>query len=439
MQSFEPAPASTFPSAPAPQPAVPLEPTRSSERIVTLDVLRGIALFGVLTANIWLWFSGIQFLFPGVRAELGRLSLDSAAFMFVSVFISGKAIRTFSFLFGLGFALQLMRAEARGRTVAPTYMRRLSVLLVFGAAHAVLLWYGDILFAYALLGFGLLLFRHRTQQTVLVWAVIMLFIPILLASVPLVRSVIRGRPNTEAADTMRAQNAEHNKRMLTAFGSAEPGQVVRANLTMWRRMYISPLAIFYAHLFGFFLLGLYAGRMRLFEHAMTYRRQMRFAALVGIPIGIVLAFGEGYLRMKYGGPASSALPWFPLVFSAIDIFSATPFALGYIAAATLLLEHARWRRLLGTFAPVGRMALSNYLSQTLICLAIFYAGGLFGHFRPALNLIIAIAIFAVQMRLSAWWLARFRFGPMEWLWRSLTYGEMQPMRIPRLTPVEQPV
>jgi uncharacterized protein len=172
---------------------------------------------------------------------------------------------------------------------------------------------------------------------------------------------------------------------------------------------------------------------------MTYRRQMRFAALVGIPIGIVLAFGEGYLRKKYGGPASSALPWFPLVFSAIDIFSATPFALGYIAAATLLLEHARWRPLLGTFAPVGRMALTNYLSQTVICLTIFYAGGLFGHFRPALNLIIAIAIFAVQMRLSAWWLARFRFGPMEWLWRSLTYGEMQPMRIARLTPVEQPV
>jgi uncharacterized protein len=160
---------------------------------------------------------------------------------------------------------------------------------------------------------------------------------------------------------------------------------------------------------------------------------------VGIPIGIVGALGEAYLRMKYGGPATVSLPWFPLVFMTVDLLSATPFALGYIAAATLLLEHTRWRPVLGAFAPVGRMALTNYLSQTVICLAIFYGTGLFGHFRPALNLLIGIAIFAVQMRLSAWWLTRFRFGPMEWLWRSLTYGEMQPMRIPRLTAVEQPV
>ena len=432
MQSLESAPAPTFQTTPA------LHPTDSGERIATLDVLRGIALFGVLAANIWLWFSGVQFLFPGIRTELARLSADSIAFMFVSVFISGKAIRTFSFLFGLGFALQMMRAEARGRPVVPVYVRRLVVLLVFGALHAVLLWYGDILFAYALLGFALLLFRRRTRRTVLVWAVIMLFIPILFASVPLVRSVVRGRANTEAADVTRAQNAEHNKKMLAAFGSAEPRQVVRANLTMWRRFYISPLAIFYAHLFGFFLLGLYTGRMRLFEQAMTYRRRLRTLALAGIPIGLALALTEGYLRMKYGGPASVALPWFPLVFTTVDILSGTPFALGYIAAATLLLEHPRWRPVLGAFAPVGRMALTNYLSQTVICLAIFYAGGLFGHFRPALGLLIALAIFAVQMRVSAWWLSRFRFGPMEWLWRSLTYGEMQPMRIPQLTPVEQP-
>src|SRR5215216_712604 len=130
-----------------------LQPTASSERIVTLDILRGIALFGVLAANIWLWFSGIQFLFPAALSELRRLSPDSIAFFMIGIFISGKAIRTFSFLFGLGFALQMMRAEARGTGIARVYVRRLVVMLAFGIIHGVVFWYGDILATYALLGF----------------------------------------------------------------------------------------------------------------------------------------------------------------------------------------------------------------------------------------------------------------------------------------------
>jgi uncharacterized protein len=120
------------------------------------------------------------------------------------------------------------------------------------------------------------------------------------------------------------------------------------------------------------------------------------------------------------------------------VLSTTPFAFGYIAMATLLLDQARWRTVLGAFAPVGRMALTNYLAQTVICLAIFYGGGLVGRFQPALGLIIGTMVFVAQMGLSAWWLHRFRFGPAEWLWRSLTYGQLQPMRIERI-PTAVPV
>jgi uncharacterized membrane protein YeiB len=124
-------------------------------------------------------------------------------------------------------------------------------------------------------------------------------------------------------------------------------------------------------------------------------------------------------------------------YGADDVHGA-PFALAYIATATLLLEHPRLKPWMGLFAPVGRMALTNYLSQTLICIAIYYYGGLFGSFRPALGLLIACSIFMTQIAFSSWWLSRYRFGPMEWLWRSMTYGHMQPVRIPRFEPVEQP-
>jgi uncharacterized protein len=154
----------------SPEPA-PLTPVAPGDRILALDVLRGIALFGVLAANIWLWFSGVIFRFPDYNAEIWSLSPDGLAFLFVAFFISGKAITTFSLLFGIGFAVQMMRAEAKGRGIGRHHSRRLAILLLFGAIHAVFLWYGDILVAYALLGFGLLLFRRRSQRTALIWAV----------------------------------------------------------------------------------------------------------------------------------------------------------------------------------------------------------------------------------------------------------------------------
>jgi len=164
-------------------------PVTPRERIATLDVLQGIALLGVVIANVWLLFSGAWFTFPGVLDELRVLSLDAVEFHGIGLFVSGKAISTFSFLFGLGFAIQMLRAADRGVTIAPVYRRRLTVLPLFGLAHAMLLWYGDILIIYALLGFLLLAFQKRADRTLLVWAgVFMIAIPLALASIPLITS-----------------------------------------------------------------------------------------------------------------------------------------------------------------------------------------------------------------------------------------------------------
>jgi uncharacterized protein len=426
-------------AAPTDQPATrPLAPVAPGERILALDVLRGIALFGVLTANIWLWFSGVVFRFPDYNAEVWSLSPDSIAFLFIAFFISGKAITTFSFLFGLGFAVQMQRADARGRSIGRHHSRRLAILLLFGAIHAVFIWYGDILMAYALLGFALLLFRKRQDRTLLVWAAVLIVaVPIVLGSVPVVMSAVKPDAGPEPA-VILAEMSERNNSNLAFFASAEPAQIVRGNLQMLKQQWLTPKATFLLSIFGIFLLGLYAGRRRLFEDPAAHRPLLRRIMLWGFPLGVV---GTGLnLALRSMSPEQFfAISWMPLAMAVTIAVSMVPFALAYIATATLLMQRPAWRDRLALFAPVGRMALTNYLAQSAICIALYYGGGLVGVAGPLFGLVLALVIFPAQMLFSAWWLARFRYGPMEWLWRSLTYGRVQAMRLESTTaPVAQP-
>jgi uncharacterized protein len=272
-------------SVPAPGAPTLLTPVKPGERILTLDVLRGIALFGVLAANIWLWFSGIIFRFPAYNAEVWSFSADGVAFLFIAFFISGKAITTFSLLFGLGFAVQMMRAEARGRSIVRHHSRRLAILLLFGATHAVLLWYGDILMAYALLGFGLLLFRKRRDTTVLAWAVVFIaVVPILGSTVPLVMSALNPDAGPEPAVVL-GEMAERNTGLLALFASGDPVQIVRGNLRMLQQQWLTPEALFLVIVFGIFLLGLYAGRRRIFENPRRTARSCAGWSCTGSPWG----------------------------------------------------------------------------------------------------------------------------------------------------------
>jgi uncharacterized protein len=380
----------TEPAAPAPR---PLEPVAATERIFTIDVLRGIALFGVLVANVWLWFSGAVFLFPGLRTELHRLTIDSIAFYSIAIFVSGKALSTFSFLFGLGFAVQMLRAEARGARIVPVYSR-------------------------------------RTDKTVLVWAIVLVFVlPLVLGSVPLLLHVAGKGPDKPPAERVVEMTRE-NRDTLALFTSDSYPRIVRGNLRMLRDMYISPKALGMFMFLGLFLFGLYAGRRRILENPERHRRLLHRLVAWGFPLGLVGTLAGIALRTVFDVETMIAIPWFPLAMMASMAFGTIPFALAYIAAATLLVQQPAWHARLKPFGPVGRMALTNYLSQTVMCLTIFYGGHLVGVYRPALYLLISLAIFVLQMWWSAWWLARYRFGPMEWVWRSLTYGRAQPMRLP---------
>jgi uncharacterized protein len=405
-----------------------LAPVFEPERIVTLDVLRGIALLGVCVANVWLWFSGIAFRFPGYREELHRFSLDSAVFFAIAVFVSGKAISTFSFLFGHGFAIQMLRAESRGRSVVPAYVRRLTVLLILGIAHMTLLWYGDILAAYAALGFVLLLFRKRKDRTLLVWAAILLVaVPLLLGGIPWAFAAA-GSP---LPTPNLAEIAKQNAATLAAFQNGPYPEIVRENLHQAGKFYAGRKMPWLLFVLGLFLIGLYAGRRRVFEDVASHRLAFRKIARWGLSIGLPASMVTAVLQSTTEPDVVLARPELMLVLMTISMAGTIPLAAGYVATATLALEHPEWQRRFGIFAPAGRMALTNYLTQTVVMLLIFYpyGAGLVGRTGPAFGLVIALAVYAVQMVISRVWLTYFRFGPLEWVWRSLTYGALQPMRI----------
>ena len=421
-------PHATEHAASSPASASTLTPVKPGERILTLDVLRGIALFGVLAANIWLWFSGVTFRFPEYRDEVWRLSADAVAYHSIWFFISGKAITTFSLLFGIGFALQMTRAGARGRSIVRHHSRRLAVLLAIGAVHAFFIWYGDILMAYSVLGFALLLFRKRRERTLLAWAVsLVLILPVLFGSVILVMATVGTEAGPEPTAVL-AEASERNTEILALFASAEPARVFEGNLRMLREQWLSPKSAMLVTLLGIFLLGLYVGRRRILEDPAAHRALLWRVVAFGFPIGIA-GTTVGWLLTSIPPAEATALPWLPLAVMTSVALGTFPLAFAYIGAATLLLQHPAWRGPLSSFAPVGRMALTNYLAQSVLCVGIYYGGGLVGRAGPFFGLLLAVGVFALQMVWSAWWLARFRFGPMEWVWRSLTYGQVQPMRL----------
>lgn len=390
-------------------------PVTEGERLSLLDALRGFALAGVLLANLNS-LTLYEFLSPEQRAALPTAGFDHWARMALVFFVSKKFLTLFSLLFGVGFAVQLMRAEARGGELVPTYARRLVVLLVIGLAHGTLLYWGDILRFYAVLGFVLLLFR-RASSRALLWT------GVALACVgwPLLRAVADPfvGPLLQRLPSRRTASAE----TFAIFSDSRYVEVVWRNpvqdLTDVAQFWYLPLFVL-----GTFLLGFWAGRQRVFHdphrHRALLRRIFAGSLLVGVAGNAV-----GFLDL----PAHV-----PVLGTSIALAASTsgPVALGvaYATAFALLFLRPAWRRRLEVLAPVGRMALTNYLGQAVVCVPVFYGFGL--GVGPQLGIPGRLATFALlfgaQIVFSHWWLTRFRFGPAEWVWRSLTYLRLQPMR-----------
>ena len=394
-------------------------PTVPEQRIESLDILRGFALFGILWMNM-------------PRGGQGGL-VSSVANWMCTFLAQGKFITIFGFLFGTGFALQWIRSAKQGRGIVALWLRRLLVLFLIGVCHCVFVWDGDILTDYALFGAYLLAVHRLPQKAILVLAVVVYATFLVSDEVAFTRRIARETGAVEASRIDPARLRERRKRMLAReaayYATVSYPQLVRDNWDDLRTRFGGRWRIFLpGHVFVLFLLGLWSGRRGILQDSRSHARFLRRFVFWGLPAALTLCFGQSLHETLISG---GHISW--LGGSALRIggdIGQRVLGLTYAAAILLLLQSEQWCPRLTQLKWAGRMALTNYLMQSVAFNAVAYGYGLgmYSKITDAIALLYSVVFFVAQVWLSRWWLTRYRFGPVEWLWRSLTYGRPQPWR-----------
>jgi uncharacterized protein len=397
------------------QPLSDLTPIARGERLDHVDAIRGLALFGVLLVNLYTHTELV--LTEASVAAMPTAAIDPLFGFVIDVLWEGKAQALFSMLFGFGFALQMQRLSARGADATAVYLRRLGVLLVLGFAHLFLVFLGDILHIYALMGLLLLLARPLPDR-VLLWAGLALSIlawPVfhlwLAASAP-----PGGEPPLEQ---VWAQGTAIRDALFR--GSDYGAYVAEA----WRGNFAEYLATpmfpaYCAYVFGRFLLGYWVARRGFLTDAAAHEALLAHLRPIMLWGGLVLALLAQAL--EHAGDALP--PLLALLASPLEEISKLVLAAGYALWLLHWVRSGRFAAFARGLAAVGRMALTNYLMHSLAYLFVLYGFGLglLPYTGALVSLLLALGVFALQIALSRWWLARRRFGPAEYLWRWATYG-----------------
>ncbi len=395
-----------------------------SERLLHLDVLRGFALFGILLVNFEWFVRPLQAIATG--AEPGLAGADLVADVAVRVLAEGKFYPLFSMLFGAGFALMFERARARHAPFWGLYLRRLFLLMLFGLGHMLLVWAGDILLVYSLTGFVMVLFfRNTPTRRLWKWALAFIVLPVLLIGL-MTAAFELARFDPALAEEIQADMMTDHERFLD--GISEAAVIMRegsyldnvAQRLRDMRFTLSHAFFWVPPILGFFLIGrwlIVTGRLtQPDQHRMYFRRWRSRGLLLGLPAaGLSVWLLHGAVMTM---PSSSLVLGMALATAAGVMLS-----LAYLSMVILGADRLKF------LAPAGQMALSNYLMQSLLWTWILYGHGLgmIGYFSRSAQVLGAIVFFAGQLLLSHWWMGRFRLGPAEWLWRSLTYWKLQPL------------
>ena len=407
-----------------------INPISTNERVQFLDVLRGLAILGMFAVNMTVDYSIDE-------TQALQLALpDFLTVVFIDLFAKGKFATIFSFLFGIGFFVQMERARARGGNHIAFYVRRSVGLFLIGIlAMACTVW-ADMLIYFGIFGLALLLFYKRSPRTILAMAMLCILLSTIFGSIG---------PGVSESLALQALAAEQGVSVTEVIQPVDPAD--EAWLELMREgdfLQISSAGLAgilvafsdwrwcmgKLDLLGLMLLGLYVGRRGAVWNADIRRRVARQALpwLIGAGFGGCLIW---VAMQDFGLGASGSL-----VHRVIENLAGWPvgvnaLGLGYAAAITLLIGKDNWRRLLTPFAAVGRMALTHYLFTLFVGAFIYWSWGLGLNEKimPTTGLAIAIGVFFFQVLASHWWMRRFRFGPVEWLLRSFTYGKRQPFRI----------
>ncbi len=381
-----------------------IAPTQKTERINILDILRGYALFLILIGNFQTirvpWFT------PGY--EIPPLSpIDDLARIIMYNTLGTELYLVFSFLFGLGFAVQISRAQAKGVKGNALFIRRMLGLFIVGCLHYLLIWDGDILRVYAVFGIVLLLLNMLSDRALWVGAVVLLVIsPV---ATRLLYNVDFGIAYPD--NVLEQINAVYyNQRSYL--------EVVAYRVNNFTPDFLAAVIFDGLNVLAMFMLGMYAGRRRIFENMAAYRPLFVW----GLIIGIVGAIGGELLS--------------------IAIIHRPGMALIHVSWITLLAQLPQWNKRLSILIPFGQMSFTNYIMQSIIATTLFYGYGfgLSDEMGAMGSLLVSIGIGIAQIAFSYWWMSRFNFGPLEWVWRSLSYGKFQSMRkVPEDKPATAPV
>mgnify|MGYP000149052838 CR=1 FL=1 len=419
-------------------------PIATPERTVLLDVIRGFALGGVFLSNAYIWMSGMIMLPRDTVQAAMSATLPKVIDAIYVILVGGKFMTIFTFLFGLGLSVQFSRAEQRQDSAVKRYIRRCLTMILFGALHLSLLWYGDITHVYALIGLFVLLFRNRSTKTLVIWGLLisLLGVPIGMWLQFLLPQLINSPEVAQAAMAAEmAKEEEFNRQALAIFQGHSYLAIIRTNVSMYWQHFFSPIYMAYnVATLGNFLLGLAVGRLHWFQdvaaHRQAFKRLLGWSALTSVLSFVIVAVARHFAGapnpMKVNIPMSIFMPILRHV-------STLSLALVYISAITLLYQRDFFRRILSIYAPAGRMAVSNYFGQSAIGLFFFCGIGLgfMGDLRLRWIVVMPMVMFGGQLIFSWIWMRHFRFGPVEWLTRSIIYGKLQPMRIVK-SPAEAP-
>ncbi len=422
-------------------------PVSAGERIGAIDTLRGVAVLGILVMNIYAF--AMPFIAYMNPLAMGGLEWYNLGTWFVThVFFDQKFLTIFALLFGAGLVIMWERANARGTPLGPIYFRRQLWLLVIGAVHGYLLWFGDILFSYAVMGMLVYFLRSLRPNTLIFIACCMLPIgPLVSFGGALYVEELQGEIAEIDAlievgrELDEEQTAKKEEWDSIASFVAPSEEDVQEELSTYRNGYLGIVAyraplvatmqsqntIFFMlwrvaalMLIGmaFMKLGILSGK----RDAHWYRRMMITGYGLGLPV--VIAGSLNLYAHEFDGIYMMRIGLLPNYVGSVLV------SFGHVALVMLFVKAGRWPSLMARFAAVGRMALTNYLLHSVVMTTIFYGYGLglFGEVPRLKQMAFVVALLAVQLWLCPIWLRVFRFGPAEWLWRSLSYARVQPMR-----------
>ncbi|WP_368483284.1 DUF418 domain-containing protein [Oceanobacillus sojae] len=384
-----------------------MQPYQVNKRLEWIDAARGFAILGIFMVNIGS-FSAPYFLYGGAE-DIWTAGMDQFSLAFIDIFFQASFYTLFSILFGFGIQIQKDSLDKKEISPYAFFGRRLGTLIVFGIIHAFAVWNGDILLTYGTMGFLLLLFLNSGDKALAGWGVGLLgFSTIAFTSL-----------QYAARDFIVLGNTSEIEQAFQSYRSNDFSIIMAQNFQDWQLsngflgFIIYPFIIL-----PLFLFGMYLARKRWFHDPLSYRSILKKIWVISLIVFILFKIGP-YL---FGNPL-----WFALV---QDNIGGTASAVFYLTSITLLWQKSISRKVLRVLTPIGKMALSNYLLQSVISFWLFYGVGfgLYGEVRPFQQILIVLVIFCLQIIGSTIWLRYFQFGPVEWLWRCITYKKMQPFR-----------